>query len=293
MVLKPVTERLPLTDQCLHYDELHEVPENIRKSVNITSLTSPTRQPTTNPFLPPNFLLYTNNTLLRYWHQRYSIFQYYDYDIRMTNDAWFGVTPEPVAVRIATDLANRPSTRSKRTLIDLFAGAGGNTIAFALSKRWDRIIAIEMDAPTLACAQHNAEEVYGVPPGVITWVHADCFDFLEAAKRAWDSDEAADEILDPSLQINPEETTIFASPPWGGVNYSDYEVFDLNTMEPYGLDRLNKECRPMEHTLFLPRTSDLRQIAKLVPPHGEKIDVVQYCMEGASKAMVAFIPAGY
>lgn len=33
----------------------------------------------------------------RYWHQRYSIFNFYDYDIRLTDDAWFGVTPEPVA----------------------------------------------------------------------------------------------------------------------------------------------------------------------------------------------------
>ncbi len=39
----------------------------------------------------------TNADLFRYWHQRYSIFYFYDYDIRLTDDAWFGVTPEPVA----------------------------------------------------------------------------------------------------------------------------------------------------------------------------------------------------
>lgn len=33
----------------------------------------------------------------RYWAQRYSIFEHYDYGIYMTDDAWFGVTPEPVA----------------------------------------------------------------------------------------------------------------------------------------------------------------------------------------------------
>ena len=27
---------------------------------------------------------------LRYWHQAYSLFQYYDDDIRLTDDAWFG-----------------------------------------------------------------------------------------------------------------------------------------------------------------------------------------------------------
>lgn len=33
----------------------------------------------------------------RYFSQRYSIFSWYDYGIYMTDDAWFGVTPEPVA----------------------------------------------------------------------------------------------------------------------------------------------------------------------------------------------------
>ena len=33
----------------------------------------------------------------RYYHQRFSIFSKYDEGIWMTEDAWFGVTPEPVA----------------------------------------------------------------------------------------------------------------------------------------------------------------------------------------------------
>jgi trimethylguanosine synthase len=33
----------------------------------------------------------------RYWQQRHSIFSKYDEGICMTDDAWFGVTPEPVA----------------------------------------------------------------------------------------------------------------------------------------------------------------------------------------------------
>lgn len=83
---------------------------------------------------------------------------------------------------------------------------------------------------------------------------------------------------------------LFASPPWGGVSYADDDVFDLETMQPYGLTKLNEACRPMAHALYLPRSSDLRQIARLAP-EGEKIDVCQYCMEGASKALVAYIPA--
>jgi trimethylguanosine synthase len=61
-------------------------------------------------------------------------------------------------------------------------------------------------------------------------------------------------------------------------------------MQPYSLKQIHDMCRMMDCALYLPRTSDLRQIAK-VAPAGKKIEVVQYCMEGASKALVAYIPA--
>lgn len=36
----------------------------------------------------------------KYWHQRYDIWSLYDEGIWMTDDAWFGVTPEPVAMYV-------------------------------------------------------------------------------------------------------------------------------------------------------------------------------------------------
>lgn len=142
---------------------------------------------------------------------------------------------------------------------------------------------MEKDPATLACAQHNAL-VYGVPEGRITWVLGDCFDYLAAAK-----DYDSEEEVEPGLKIDRGTTTLFASPPWGGVSYRDHDVFDLSLMEPYNLDKLSRACEPWEYALYLPRTSDLRQIAKLAPG-GKKIEVVQYCMEGASKAMVVYVP---
>ncbi|KXX74265.1 Trimethylguanosine synthase [Madurella mycetomatis] len=250
MTLKPVEGQLPLTDECHHYDDISEVPWDLQK----------------------------------YWHQRHSIFNFYDYDVRLTDDAWFGVTPEPVATKIAKDIRSHASfSPPKDTIVDLFAGAGGNSIAFALSEKWSRVIAIEKDAATLACAQHNAV-VYGVAEAII-WVHGDSLEYLAQLKNP-----KTKQKLDPMLQADVASTVLFASPPWGGVSYRGHDVFDLSTMEPYNLETLHKACRPMEHALYLPRTSDLRQIARLAPA-GEKIEVVQYCMEGASKAMVAYIPA--
>lgn len=150
-----------------------------------------------------------------------------------------------------------------------------------MSERWDRVIAIEKDAATLACAQNNAA-VYGVDPSSITWVHGDSFEFLDKVFNNQDE-------LHEDLRVNLDETMLFASPPWGGPGYSTDKIFDLTQMQPYNLEQLHGAYRELDHLLFLPRTSDLRQLAKLAPP-GEKVEVVQYCMEGASKALGAYIP---
>lgn len=180
-------------------------------------------------------------------------------------------------------------------LIDLFAGAGGNTIQFALSGSWDRVIAVERDAATLACAQHNAE-VYEVAE-YVTFVHADCFDFLNRLANRTDT---LDDALNVRLGLDlgggaagalARGVEVFASPPWGGVGYQQADVFDLEAMEPYSLMHISTACRPMAHALFLPRNGDLRQLASLVPDcAAEKLDVVQYCVKGAAKGLVAYYP---
>lgn len=170
---------------------------------------------------------------------------------------------------------------SKDTIIDVFAGAGGNTIAFALSGRWKHVIGIERDPSTLACAQNNAE-LYEVDPSIVTWIHADSFEYLDLLLNRPSE-------LHPRLRLDISKTVIFASPPWGGPGYRTDEVFDLNNMQPYKLEKLHTSYRRMDHVLYLPRTSDIRQIARLAP-EDRKVEVVQYCMEGASKAMAAYIP---
>jgi trimethylguanosine synthase len=155
------------------------------------------------------------------------------------------------------------------------------TEADGYTPRFDKVIAIELDAATLACAQKNAA-IYDVADR-ITWVLGDNFKFIELLTNSPDQ-------LEEDLRVDIATTALFASPPWGGPGYRTDEIFDLSTMEPYNLVQLHEAYKAMDHALYLPRTSDLRQIAKLVPD-GIKIDIVQYCVEGASKAMVAYIPA--
>jgi len=190
-----------------------------------------------------------------------------------------------------TPASSKPAP-TKPIAIDLFAGAGGNTIPLALSTEFSHVIAIEKDAATLACAQHNAA-INEVAEGAVTWILGDSFEFLARLK-----DAPAALVSDLQLTHLPTDVglaisnvVLFASPPWGGVSYRDHEIFDLSTMLPYNLATLHEACSPMPHALYLPRTSDIRQLARLAPEGGKKMDVVQYCMYGASKAMVAYFPS--
>lgn len=83
-------------------------------------------------------------------------------------------------------------------LIDAFAGAGGNSIAFAKTGKWKRVYAIEKDPVVLQCAKHNAK-IYGVDKQ-ITWFEGDCF-----------------QILKNQLRDLAPYSILFASPPWGGM----------------------------------------------------------------------------
>ena len=65
-----------------------------------------------------------SNDIAKYWNQRYSLFSLFDSGIKMDEEGWFSVTPEPIAKHHASRVG-------AGILIDCFAGVGGNTIQFA------------------------------------------------------------------------------------------------------------------------------------------------------------------
>ncbi|KAH7085642.1 RNA cap guanine-N2 methyltransferase-domain-containing protein [Paraphoma chrysanthemicola] len=205
--------------------------------------------------------------LKKYWHQRYKIWEQYDKGIWMTEDAWFGVTPEPIANKIAAHIAES-APKEKTVIVDAFAGVGGNAIALARSGRWERIFAIEKDPKTMKCAKHNAE-VYGVSSKIF-WLTGDCFDAINRFS-------------------GNKNVVIFASPPWGGTEYGVSNIFDLTKMEPYNLEKLYKSFTKYsdEVVLYLPRNSDLNQIARYAQD-GNKLEVAHYTITGASKALCVY-----
>ncbi|CAD5111419.1 DgyrCDS728 [Dimorphilus gyrociliatus] len=140
-----------------------------------------------------------DRSIYKYWYQRYLLFSKFDDGIMLDHEGWFSVTPEIIAKHVAE--------RCKcDVIVDAFCGAGGNTIQFALTCK--RVIAIDIDPVKLKCAKNNAK-IYGVEDK-IEFIQGD---FLKVY---------------PTLKCD----VAFLSPPWGGPEYSNTDVFDLEKIEP-------------------------------------------------------------
>ncbi|KAK0068702.1 trimethylguanosine synthase [Biomphalaria pfeifferi] len=135
--------------------------------------------------------------LRKYWYQRYRLFRKFDEGIKLDKESWFSVTPESIAAHIAERC-------QCDIIVDAFCGAGGNTIQFAFT--CNKVIAIDIDQTKLDLAKHNAE-VYGV---------ADRIEFIHGDFQ--------------QLALSLKADIVFLSPPWGGPEYLNKEVYDLDQM---------------------------------------------------------------
>lgn len=140
-------------------------------------------------------------SLAKYFAQRHRLFHLFDEGIKLDEEAWYSVTPEKIAAHIADRFEGR------EVVLDLFCGAGGNSIQFAL--RGAYVIAIEICPKRIALAENNAR-VYGVDQ-YIEFVNADVYAILPALARR-------------QRMVN----AVFMSPPWGGPNYVEHDLYDVS-----------------------------------------------------------------
>ncbi|KAI3465346.1 hypothetical protein Pfo_022009 [Paulownia fortunei] len=199
-------------------------------------------------------------SISKYWCQRYQLFSRFDYGIKMDEEGWFSVTPEPIAKYHAVRCGNG-------AIVDFFTGVGGNAIQFA---QWSKhVIAIDIDPNKIDYARHNAA-IYGVDDNI---------DFIKGDSFS----------LAPKLKAH----TVFMSPPWGGPAYSKVKKFDINTMlQPHDgqfLFNAGKGIAP-KIVMFLPRNVDINQLAELclsaTPPWS--LEVERNFLNGRLKAITAY-----
>lgn len=202
----------------------------------------------------------------KWWNRRYALWRLYDGSsvsatcttftstctcgnpgppgIRMdAPEAWYSVTPEAAA----TVMAGVARAGSGTIAIDLFCGAGGNTLA--LARAGATVIAVDISAERLADARHNVCCVYGAGAGVV-WVCGDALALLAGlvggavkGERGGEGEGAKAKaatigalcalgsktvdvptVLRTLLELAAAESlplidTLFLSPPWGGPAY--------------------------------------------------------------------------
>ncbi|EST10129.1 RNA cap guanine-N2 methyltransferase [Kalmanozyma brasiliensis GHG001] len=212
--------------------------------------------------------------LLKYWYQRYTLFTLYAAGCLLDAESWFSVTPESVAFRIAKRCA------CDGTVVDLFAGAGGNAIQLAMT--CGKVIAVEMDETRLKLARWNAS-VYGVEER-IAFVRGDSLELMKTLRR-WrekgGEEEGQEEVWNglKASELKAVEA-VFLSPPWGGVDYAQSSQrehlgtskaregeYDLSSVQPiHGADlfhQVHKAFNTSNIAYYLPRNTSLQQLSDL------------------------------
>ncbi|KAL6572388.1 hypothetical protein OROMI_013346 [Orobanche minor] len=239
----------------------------------------------------------------KYWWQRYLLFSRFDYGIKMDEEGWFSVTPEPLAKHHAVRCGNG-------AIVDFFTGVGGNAIQFA---QWGskHVIAIDIDPYKIDYARHNAA-IYGVDDS-IDFMKGDSFSLAPKLKIREESCIHSRVCLAPfgSLffsigrviktnvlcssvhSFHLLANTVFLSPPWGGPDYSKVKKFDINTMlkprDGQFLFDAGKGIAP-KIVMFLPRNVDINQLAELslsaMPPWS--LEVEMNFLNGRLKGVTAY-----
>eukprot|EP00762_Andalucia_godoyi_P008254 ANDGO_03007.mRNA.1 Trimethylguanosine synthase len=153
---------------------------------------------------------------------------------------WYSVTPRVLAVSAAKRIAEC----GNRVVLDICAGVGGNSVAFASHKDIDWVGSIEYDEVRSRCVSHNAE-VYGVDAKIEVF-RGEAVSILHRCGTRWKG------FVD----------AIFVAPPWGGPSYKSHSAVRLEDLESLDLNRLIRECFKITANVavLLPRNMDLEVV---------------------------------
>lgn len=256
-------------------------------------------------------------TMKKYWAQRYLIFSKYDSGALLTKELWYSVTPEALSKYTAKFINEAFCEKRQRgeplKVMDAFCGGGGNIIQFLNYN--DEVYAADINKIHLHCTYNNAslyvdretlkEKLVLLP---LNWEIVD-YDAAQAQTPPPDlppheqpdqRDDFADDTTYATVQESLESLEklragkfdcIFGSPPWGGPEYMNDEIYNLDNLLPYTLEKLLRVFLQFtdEIVLFLPRNSDLDQIKDVtnkVFGSGSVVRVLRISVQGRPKGLV-------
>lgn len=172
--------------------------------------------------------------LKRHWSRRHTYFSKYESGILVDRTGWFSVTPEAIAKQIASFVPQGS------IVFDGFVGVGGNAIQFALNDCI--VIGTDIDGIRLRMCQHNAR-VY----------EAACLELIQC------------DYFQACRFVRAD--VVFLSPPWGGPECNQVDVFRLDDM-PFSGKAIIESARQVSNDIvfYLPRHTSAIDIANLGSP---------------------------
>lgn len=183
-----------------------------------------------------------NRQLIKFWRRKKDLFsKFEEKPIFLTDELWYSVTPENIAKFIAKFV--KASLPDSTKVLDVFCGAGGNTIQLALE--FEKVYGVDFSLDHLYCTYRNAE-AYGV------------------SDRIWLKYGSWEKISHQGRFSKIGIDFAFGSPPWGGVQYLRDDIYDLEySLQPMGITKLLRSMVSVTPNvmLFLPRNSNLEQVS--------------------------------
>jgi len=185
----------------------------------------------------------------KFYRKRRYLFSRYDQGIQLDNESWYSVTPESIGEYIAERTLKMLGTENA-TILDAFAGWGGNIIQFA--KLFKKVYGWEIDDTKIDYCNNNCE-IYGVNNYKILLK-----DYLETTHDDFD---------------NSEINAVFLSPPWGGVGYTKMDKYTFEYMHPNFNDTLTKSLEYSKNLiLYIPRNTDVSEICSVLSIYASKLN---------------------
>ena len=202
------------------------------------------------------------------WFQRYYYYSKYDEGILLDEESWWSVTPEIIAEYTAK-LARNCS------VIDGFCGSGGNVIQF--SKYCSEVFAIDIDPKKLEICKNNCR-IYNCKNNI----HFIESDFLK---------------IQSYEKIKVKADYIFLSPPWGGIQYKNTDVYSIKeSMTPDISEIIKVSLKIVDYIMFyVPRTLMLKELFEIISEinNSERLFFDVHILKSANKIKALLIIFGY
>ena len=180
-----------------------------------------------------------DDSIHKYWGQRFRLVSKFIPDLELTKQAWFSITPEEIAKHMMSRIASLSRALGRKIrVLDPMCGSGASAAQCALMEEVEQVFASDVLASEVSCTKRMAA-LYGVESKI--------------------SFRVSD--LDASM-FGTQIDAVLLCPPWGGPAYQT-GTNDIAAMDP-GYEKLLEFCARFSRNIavLMPRNLAFDQVPR-------------------------------